>query len=180
MVKHLCQWLKVSIDYGPSNHPRAQGAVERVGGWLQEVLSELCKSWPRIWDRYVLPACWIQRVTPDPSLPSSPTPFRLLLGRDARTQLDSITPVVDGVEYKGGLDAFVADKQQAFREVRKALEERKTMKDQRRQSHNDGVGRVSPGRQAKIGNYVLVKEAASTLSREGIYSNLAHEHWTGP
>jgi len=180
VVKHLCQWLRVSIDYGPSNHPRAQGAVERVGGWLQEVLSELCKSWPRIWDRYVLPACWIQRVTPDPSLPSSPTPFRLLFGRDARTQLDSITPVVDGVEYKGGLDAFVADKQQAFREVRKALEERKTMKDQRRQSHNDGIGRVSPGRQAKIGNYVLVKEAASTLSREGIHSKLAHEHWTGP
>ena len=55
MVKHLCQWLRVSIDYGPTNHPRAQGAVERVGGWLQEVLSELSKSWPRIWDRFVLP-----------------------------------------------------------------------------------------------------------------------------
>lgn len=32
VVKHLCQWLRVSIDYGPANHPRAQGAVERVGG----------------------------------------------------------------------------------------------------------------------------------------------------
>ena len=115
-VKHVCQWLRVSIDYGPANHPRAQGAIERVGGWLQEVLSELCKSWPRIWDRYVLPACWIQRVTPDPSQPSSPTPFRLLFGRDTRIQLDSITPVVDGVEYQGGLDAFVADQQQASRD----------------------------------------------------------------
>lgn len=86
VVKNLCQWLRVSIDYGPANHPGAQGAVERMGGWLQEVMSELRKSWPRIWDRYVLPACWIQRVTPDPSLPSSPTPFRLLFGRDARTQ----------------------------------------------------------------------------------------------
>ena len=31
IVKHLCQRLRVSIDYGPANHPRAQGAVERVG-----------------------------------------------------------------------------------------------------------------------------------------------------
>ena len=61
VVKHLCQWLRMSID-GPANHPRAQGAAERVGGWLQEVLSEPCKSWPRILDRYVLPACWIQRA----------------------------------------------------------------------------------------------------------------------
>ena len=128
---------------------------------------------------FCTPACWIQRVTSDPSLPSSPTPFRLLFGRDARTQLDSIVPVVDGVEYQGGLHAFVADQQQAFREVHEALEKRQAAKDRSRRSHNDGIGRASPGGQSRIGDYVLVQEAASTLSREGVHSKLAHEHWTG-
>ena len=32
VVKLLCHWLKMSIDYDPANHPRAQGAVERVRG----------------------------------------------------------------------------------------------------------------------------------------------------
>ena len=78
------------------------------------------------------------------------------------------------------MDAFVPDQQQAFREVREALEERQAAKDRSRQSHNDGIGRVSPGRQVEIGDNVLVKEAASTLPREGIHSKFAHEHWTGP
>lgn len=34
------------------------------------------------------------------------------------------------------------------------------------------------GRQAKVGNNVLVKEVASTLSREVVHSKLAHERWT--
>ena len=32
VVQHLCNWLNVTIDYGPTDHPRAQGAVERLGG----------------------------------------------------------------------------------------------------------------------------------------------------
>ena len=43
VVKHLCKWLNVTIDYGPTDHPRAQGAVERLGGWIHETLKELCK-----------------------------------------------------------------------------------------------------------------------------------------
>ena len=67
---------------------------------------------------------------PRPSFISNPTPFRLLFARDARTQLDAITPVIDGVECKGGLDACVSDKRQAFREVCKALGKRQAAKDQ--------------------------------------------------
>ena len=33
VVKRLCKWLNVTIDYDPTDHPRAQGAVERLGGW---------------------------------------------------------------------------------------------------------------------------------------------------
>ena len=37
-VSHLCRWLKVTIDYGPIDHPRAQGTVERLGGGSKESL----------------------------------------------------------------------------------------------------------------------------------------------
>ena len=66
VVQHLCKWLNVTIDYGPTDHPRAQGAVERLGGWIHETFVELCKSWLRRWDEYVQPALWLHRTTPDP------------------------------------------------------------------------------------------------------------------
>ena len=44
VVEHLCKWLNVTIDYGPTDHPRTQGAVERLGEWIHETLMELCKS----------------------------------------------------------------------------------------------------------------------------------------
>ena len=47
VVQHLCKWPNVTVDYGPTDNPRAQGAVERLGGWIHETLVELCKSWPR-------------------------------------------------------------------------------------------------------------------------------------
>ena len=43
-VLHLYKWLNATIDYGPSDHPRAQGAVERLGRWIYETLMELCKT----------------------------------------------------------------------------------------------------------------------------------------
>ena len=53
IMEHLCRWLKVSLDVGPANHPRGQGAVERMGSVLQQLLSELCQAWPERWDDYV-------------------------------------------------------------------------------------------------------------------------------
>ena len=53
VVQHRCKWFNVAIDYGPTDHPRAQEAVERLGGWIHETLVELCKNWPRRWDQYV-------------------------------------------------------------------------------------------------------------------------------
>ena len=44
VMQHLCSWLNVSLNYGPVNHPRAQEAVEWMGGWLQEALSLLCSA----------------------------------------------------------------------------------------------------------------------------------------
>ena len=41
VVKHLCRWLKMEINSGPANHPRGQGALERPGSGMHDVLSEL-------------------------------------------------------------------------------------------------------------------------------------------
>lgn len=43
VTQHLCKWLNGSIAYGPADHSRAQGAQERLTGWLHEVLAEICK-----------------------------------------------------------------------------------------------------------------------------------------
>ena len=48
VVRHLCKWLNVAIDYGPTDHPGAQGAVEKLGrgplnprGTLQELATAM-------------------------------------------------------------------------------------------------------------------------------------------
>ena len=121
IVNHVCRWLKVEINYGPADHPRGQGAVERAGAWIHDALSELCKQWPRRWDKYAKVACWIKRTMPDPALPNHLTPFQLLFGRKPRTQLDALVPQVDGGIDEGGLNNFVERQRQTFREVKNAL-----------------------------------------------------------
>ena len=121
VVAYLCQWLRVQLDHGPADHPRSQGGMERMGGWLQEVSAELWKSWPARWDEYARAACWIQTTTPDPCLPPGGTPFRILFGRDALTNLDAVTPALDGDGFRTGLDNFVAEKHQTFLELRGIL-----------------------------------------------------------
>ena len=75
VMEHLCRWLRVSLDHGPTNHPRAQGAVERWGGWLEEVLNQLYHSWPRRWDDFVPVATSIHRVTPDEAPLGNASPY---------------------------------------------------------------------------------------------------------
>ena len=56
ILKSLCHWLKARLDFGPADHSRGQGAVERFGGWLQEMLAELCRAWSDLRDKYVASA----------------------------------------------------------------------------------------------------------------------------
>ena len=121
VIEHLCRWLKVPIEFGPADHPRGQGSVERAGTWMQDVLSEICKTWPTRWDKYVGPACWIKRTMPDSSLPSAMTPFQLLFGRSPRTTLDVLVPQMDDTETTGGLTNFVENRRHNMREVAEAL-----------------------------------------------------------
>ena len=182
VIQHLCKWLNVAIGYGLTDHPRAQGAVERLGGWIHETLVELCKSWPRRWDEYVQPALWLHRTTPDPRLPSKATPFRLLFGRDCRTQMKATSPSRDN-EGIVGLHNLIADKSENFRlaqEVRKDLQHRHEQRRLRREHQNAGIRRTSTGTRVKPGDLVLVKEAGSALNNDCVHTKLTHDLWTGP
>lgn len=75
--------------------------MKQTGGWLQEVLSKLCKAWLDRADHYVKVACWIKSTTPDITLPSATSPFEVLLGRKPRTHLDAVTPQIMG-EFPAG------------------------------------------------------------------------------
>ena len=74
------------------------------------------------------------------------------------------------------LDSFVADKYQAFVEVRDALGKRQADKDKARDTLNARVGCGSPGRHAKVGDLVMVKEADISLARQRIRPKLNHDH----
>ncbi|CAB1098497.1 unnamed protein product [Ectocarpus sp. CCAP 1310/34] len=39
MMQHLCRWLKMPLNHGATNHPRAQGAVEKVSNVIHDRLS---------------------------------------------------------------------------------------------------------------------------------------------
>lgn len=89
-MQYLCRWLRVTLDYGPTNHPRTHGAVERLGGWLHEVLKKLYTAWSRRWNHYFPIAAWIHETTPDNKLPGNASPYRMLFGRNPRTQIGEI------------------------------------------------------------------------------------------
>ena len=44
ILKSLGNWLKARINFGAADHSRGQGIVERIGGWLQDILTlaDLC------------------------------------------------------------------------------------------------------------------------------------------
>ena len=180
ILKSLCHWLKARLDFGPADHSRGQGAVERFGGWLQEMLAELCKTWPDRWDECVASACWIKRSLPDSSLQSKMTAFELLFGRKPRTPLDSLVPLLDCAAQATSLDNFVEQRKQNLLEVGKVLEQREAIRTAARERVKATINRSSTGVTAKVGDLVLVREADSTRSREGYGTKLHHEKYTGP
>ena len=60
VVSHLSRWLIIALNHGPADFAWSQGAAERVGGSLQQVLLILSqKSRCSEIDQYVLFAYWI-------------------------------------------------------------------------------------------------------------------------
>ena len=116
-------------------------------------------------------------MTHDPALPSNTTPFRVLFSRDARTQIDKMTLSLDGSEFRGGLDSFVAEKHQAFMEVKAVLEKRRNDMDKARNASNAHIGRGSPGWHATMGDLVMVnrpedevKDSSTPLQLDVFYA----------
>ena len=174
VVQHLCRWLNEPIDFGPVDHARANGAVERLGGWIHEALAQ---TLGRVRTTGTLAA---MRDAP-PRLSGSPTPFELLFGRDVRSQIDAVTPELDGSDFlqHGGLHNFVADRKEAWREVTKvrhALLKRHEIRQHQRSRRNAGIQRASAGTKVKRGDLVMVQEADSALWHEGVHRKLAHEN----
>ena len=98
-VQRLCKCLNVTINYSSLDHPTAQGAVERLGGWIHDTLVEVCKTWPHDGvSMYVQPASWLHRTTSDPRLPGKATPFLLLFGRSTQIDATSPSPDDEGIE----------------------------------------------------------------------------------
>ena len=158
VIDHLCRWLKVPIEFGPAGHPRGQGSVERAGAWMQDVLSEICKTWPTRMDDYVAPVYWIKRTTPDPSLPSAMTPFPLLIGRSPRTALDELIPRMDDTETTGGLTNFIGNRRHIIRDVAGALKKTHESRVEPREHRNTEIRRPPSGIGSVEGDLVLARE----------------------
>lgn len=60
-------------------------------------------------------------------------------------------------------------KRQMSREVHQALVQRQESENRQRERVNAGIARVLPGVRAKVGEKVLMKEAASTLHGDGLH-----------
>ena len=123
ILELLRHWLYAKLDFGPTDHSRGQGTVKRFAGWLQEILTKLCKAWPDRCDEYVAPAYWIKRTRPDSSLPYKMTSFELLFGRKPRKSLDSLVPLLGDAKRSANLDTFVEQIKQNILDVRKVLDE---------------------------------------------------------
>ena len=102
------------------------------------------------------------------------------VSHDARTNLDALTPGLDDDSFRTRRDNFVAERKQTFWGLRGILKRGQGEKSRRTSRHNAAMQRSSSGKQTRVGNRVLFKEAASKRGREGIHAKLAHEHWTGP
>ena len=135
---------------------------------MQDVLSEICKTWPTRSDEYVAPACWIKRTMPDPSLSSAMTPFHLLFGRSPRTTLDVLVPQMNDTETTGGLTDFIEKRQHNMREVAEALKKIHESRVKTRQRRNADIRLPSSGVGSVEGDLVLARESESSLFRQGM------------
>lgn len=105
-----------------TTYPGGSGSVKRLGGRIQEVLSELCASLHERWDEYTASASWVKHTLPDPSLPNVILLFEILFAHQLRSTLDTLVLQMDGAGTAKGLDGFLNQGWQVLREVRSALE----------------------------------------------------------
>ena len=124
------------------------------------------------------PSGCMHRAIPDPRLSGKATPFRLLLGRDCRTQMDATSPSPDD-EGMDRLRNRIANKSENLRQVQKFARTYNTAMS--RDASDESIttqGSAAP--RVKQGELVMVKEADLVLHNDCVHVKLTHERWTGP
>ena len=91
--------------------------MERLGGWLHEVLEDLSKSMTTEMGR-VRNASSVDSSDKSQNTYLGALDRRHFFGQDARTQLDTVYPEIFGSNSRGKMHFFVADKHQTFEEVK--------------------------------------------------------------
>lgn len=114
VIEHLCRCLGANIQYRPADHPRVQGSAERLGGWKQDILTELSAAWSKRWDEHVAPVCWIKRTSTLTSSTGYMLPLELRFGRKSQgTILDTLVPHMNDTKLSGVfIDASIEQRQQ--------------------------------------------------------------------
>ena len=107
------------------------------------------------------------------------TPFGILFGRDASTNLDALIPALDGDDFRTGLGNFVAEKHQTFLELREISKKQQEDKNKRRVRHNAAIMWYSSGERARVGDVMLVKEADNKMAQKGTHAKVAHKTLDG-
>lgn len=139
-------------------------------------MPELRAAWPKPWDGYIVPACWIKRTLPDMALSGNLSPFELLFSRKLQIAHDTLVPHVCDTELSAGLDAFIDQLRQILRDSRQALCKRRRDEVASRRKVNAKIARPSPGLSVRPADLVLVK-AISNHHRHKNRGTLDHETW---
>lgn len=127
VVKHLCTWLNVSLDHGPADFARGQGAAECIWVAGSRILSLFCArhgpfdgtttSSPHVGfsEKHPIPIC---RTIPPRSV------FFSVVPRE-HNWIRLPEPLMESNSGEGSTAFFAAERQQqqSFLEVRRALEQ---------------------------------------------------------
>ena len=156
VMHQLCKRLDVTIAYEPADHPRAQGTVERLGGLLHEELGLGLADGTRMYNRHS--GSILQRRTCAYRGSQLPFVFSSVVMHARNLMLR--TPRSIYGDFRGGMHSYVADKRQAYKEVRDvrvALLKRHEDRQKSHESRNAEVGRTSVGTRVVVGDKVPVK-----------------------
>ena len=95
--------------------------------------------------------------------------------RKPRISLDILVPQIGTTNRSEGLENFLENRRQYFREVRLALEKRHQSKVNARLKANNKIIRESAGNLAQIEDLVLVEKLSSNIERNGSGGNVERE-----
>lgn len=98
ILPNMCKWLGITLGHGPEDLPGAQGAVKRMAGVAPRIVVRALPRMASATGRVCTTSLLDPTTMPNPRSTTRATPFRLLFGQEARIQLDTLTPGIDGTD----------------------------------------------------------------------------------